>query len=79
MDYLINEVIDRHGDTHKLYLSLSKSGLKDYVDVRFYSTYSGSSNPEAEQTKWQTTLPRESYFSLMSSIKHFAGNDLFEN
>lgn len=76
MNYLINEVTDIHNNSYKLYLSVSKSNTKGYVDIRFYSTYSGASNPEAEQTKWKTTIPKDSLFTMIESLSHFAGTKL---
>lgn len=71
MNYLINEVIDRHDKSYKLFLELTDSGSVGYVDIRFYSTYSGANNPEAEQTKLRTTLPLESVFTIKDSLSTF--------
>lgn len=74
MKYLINEVIDIHGQSYKLFLELNDSKTKDYVDIRFFSTFSGAKDPNAEQTKWKTTLPIESILDLSDSVVSFLTN-----
>ena len=54
-------------------MDLEDSSIGGYVDMRFYSTYSGASNPEAEQTKWKTTLPYESIDEIIDNLSIFAG------
>lgn len=59
MNRVINSVIDRHGQTYTLSVEIKKSSLQNFYDIRMYSQYSGAKNPLAEQTKWQTTMPKE--------------------
>lgn len=68
MKHLINEVVDIHGKFYRLYFEIKKSSLPNYYDLRFFSTYSGASNPDAEQTKWKTTLPKESIQKIINSV-----------
>lgn len=69
MRQLINETIDRHNGVYRLYVELEFSSLPDHYDVRFFSTYSGASNPDAEQTKWKATLPKSALETLNNTIK----------
>lgn len=71
MQQLINENTDIHGNVYRLWLDLKKSSLKDYVDVEFYSTYSGAKNPENKQTKWKTTITKEAIRNLMVEFNDF--------
>lgn len=71
MKNLINENIDTHGNVYRLWVELKNSSLKDHVDVEFYSTYTGSKNPDNKQTKWKTTLPRGAFISLMAEFNDF--------
>ena len=73
MKQLINETVDRHDGIYRLYLELNKSNLPDYYDIRFFSTYSGASNPDAEQTKWKSTLPKSALENLQQSLKTILG------
>lgn len=73
MKQLINEVVDRHDKSYRSYVELEKSSLPGHYDVRFFSTYSGSSNPDAEQTKWKSTIPKSALESLQQSINTILG------
>lgn len=75
MKKLINEATDRSGYSYKLFLEVSRSNLDNHFDIRFFSTYSGSSNPENEQTKWMTTLPKESFVELVKCLTDFVLRD----
>lgn len=68
MKHLINEVVDRHNKSYQLFVEINDSSLPDHYDIRFFSTYSGASNPLAEQTKWRTTLPKGSLQNLLNSF-----------
>ena len=72
MKYLINEVIDRHNQSYKLYMEINDSSIETYTDLRFYSTYSGAKNPEAEQTKWKTTLPYEAISAMIDCLREYS-------
>lgn len=69
---LINEVIDKSGHSYRLFAEINESSLKEHYDIRFFSTYSGASNPDKEQTKWKTTLPRESFSHLLDVFSDVA-------
>lgn len=71
MKSLINEVVDRHNQSYKLYMEIEDSSIGGYVDIRFYSTYSGASNPETEQTKWKTTLSYEAINEIEETLSLF--------
>ena len=73
MKQLINEVVDRHNAVYRLYVDINRSNLPDHYDIRFFSTYSGSSNPDAEQTKWKSTLPKSALKQIEQSIKNILG------
>lgn len=64
---LLNSTESRE-DIYNLYVDIKESSLPDYVDIRFYSTYSGAKDKEAEQTKWMTTIPLESLDALNNTI-----------
>ena len=69
MKRLINEVVDRHNCSYRLFLDIERSSIPDSFDIRFFSTYSGASNPDAEQTKWQSTLPRNAILEMISAFR----------
>lgn len=64
---LLNSTESRE-DIYNLYVDIKESSLPDYVDIRFYSTFSGAKDKEAEQTKWMTTIPLESLDALNNTI-----------
>ncbi len=66
---LINQVIDKSGHSYKLFVETNNSSLKGHYDIRFFSTYSGASNPDKEQTKWMTTLPEDSIINLIDELR----------
>lgn len=65
---LLNSVVDRSGFTYSLFVEINKSSLEDHFDVRFFSTYTGASDPSKEQTKWRTTLPRTAFHNLVDGF-----------
>lgn len=71
MKELLNEVVDKHNQSYKLYLEIDRSSIDGYADIRFYSTYSGSKNPESEQTKWKTTIPYDSIDKIVQGLNSF--------
>lgn len=74
MKTLLNRVIDGQNQSYELFLELKPSSLSNYFDIRFFSKFSGAKCVEAEQTKWQTTLPRESLLTLLNSINEELNN-----
>lgn len=64
---LLNSTESRE-DIYNLYVDIKESSLPDYVDIRFYSIFSGAKDKEAEQTKWMTTIPLESLDALNNTI-----------
>lgn len=74
MKTLLNKVVDGKDRTYELFLEINKSSLKNHFDIRFFSKFSASSNPDSEQTKWKTTIPKESIENLISSLKEELNN-----
>lgn len=74
MKTLLNKVVDGKDRIYELFLELNPSSLENYFDIRFYSKFSESNNPEGEQTKWKTTIPRASLETLMNAIKEELNN-----
>lgn len=69
MKKLINDVVDGQGQSYKLYFEVKQSSLPNHYDIRFFSTFSGAADVEAEQTKWKTTIPKEALHEIRSAIE----------
>jgi hypothetical protein len=67
---LLNSTTSRD-DSYELFVDIKESSLPEFVDIRFYSKFSGAKDKNAEQTKWQTTFPVESLNKLNQAIKQF--------
>ena len=64
---LINEVIDIHHRSTRLYLRVSPAS-HELIDLEFTRTFSGSSRPDQHRVAWQTTLPREAIEVLRDEL-----------
>ena len=72
---LLNSTESRE-DGYNLYVDIKESSLPEYVDIRFYSTFSGAKDPKAEQTKWMTTIPIDSLDALNNTITDYLRLDI---
>ena len=68
MKTLLNRVIDGQNQSYELFLELKPSSLPEHFDIRFFSKFSGANDPDSEQTKWKTTLPRDAIINLANYI-----------
>lgn len=64
---LINEVIDIHQRSSRLYLRVSPAS-HDLIDLEFTRTFSGSSKPDQHRVAWQTSLPRGAIEALRAEL-----------
>jgi hypothetical protein len=64
---LINEVIDIHHRSTRLYLRVNPAS-HELIDLEFTRTFSGSSKPGQHRVAWQTTLPREAIEALRDEL-----------
>lgn len=63
----INEVIDIHQRSTRLYLRVSPAS-HELIDLEFSRTFSGSSRPDQHRVAWQTSLPREAIVALRDGL-----------
>ena len=70
MKKLIHEVEEQSGNNYQLWAELTECGRPEgYKALKFFSMYTGASNPEAPWNKGQFFLPPEALKNLKDLLE----------
>ena len=69
--YCISDTVESNGNSCKLFVEFKQDSIEDYVQLRIFSTYSGNKNPDEQNTRFKTTLKKESLNRLSQYITQF--------
>jgi hypothetical protein len=64
----LTNILQSNSGEYSLWVEVKPSNLENYFDIRFFSKYTRSNDPDKEQTRWKTTLTKDAIQNLVNII-----------